>query len=136
MNIKIYLSKTNNKDVTVAVDMQQHLLTEKQTVISIDRAIREKYYLEISRCDTSLYKTPNLVHDTYVIVDKIILDDFWIIGDSNHWSETVFETAYLNHLNGKQVTWELDKKLYNNVLYFNGLLRYKFTTPIRGMFFK
>jgi hypothetical protein len=136
VNIKIHLNKTTDSDVVIAVDMQQHLLTKAETIISIDRNIQQSYYLELSRCNTSLYVTPKLVHDTYVIVDKIVIDNFWVIGEHNHWSETIFNADYIDHLSNKRVTWELDKKLYNNVLYFNGLLRYKITTPVRGMFFK
>ena len=70
------------------------------------------------------------------ITCKIIIDDFWEITDKNHWSKTIYSRSYVEYLDDKPVTWELSKDLYNNVLYFNGILSYSFTRPIRGMFFK
>lgn len=136
MNIKIYLSKTSNKPVIISVDLCQYTLTDKETVISIDRSITQSYQLEIGRHDNSLYRTNNTVHDEYVIVNRIQIDNFWVIGDTNHWSTTRYDTEYINHLTDKQYSWELSKNLCNNTLFFNGSLDYTITTPIRGMFFK
>lgn len=136
MNIQIKLRKTTDKPVTVSIDLRRYILDSTDTVISIERNIRGTYYLEISRFDDSLYTTGALIHETHVIVDSITIDNFWEIGDSNHWSKTIYSQSYIDYLADKPVTWELSKDLYNNILYFNGSLQYKISIPIRGMFFK
>ena len=94
------------------------------------------YTLRISRHESGLYSTEKTVHDSYVIVDEITIDDFWIINDQNHWSKTVYDTKYIQHLDNKSPTWELTKELYNNTLFFNGSVDYAITAPIRNMYFK
>ena len=74
-------------------------------------------------------------HKTWVTVNKIVIDDFWVIGDNNHWSETKYDFDYFEYAKNLGATWELEKTLYNNVLFFNGKLSYKITRPARGMFF-
>jgi len=133
MNYKITLSKNTDEEVEIQINLTSYVLTSQQTVIDIDT---DSTVIDISRHDNSLYQTSNLVHTTYVIVEQILIDNFWIIGDKNHWSKTIYEQAYRDHLADKPVTWELGKDLYNNVLFFNGSLIYCITKPIRGMFFK
>jgi hypothetical protein len=132
MNYKITLSKTTNETVDISINGQQYILDDQLQVIELDLDTD----IIISRCDKNLYQTAKLVHDTYVIVEQILIDDFWIIGHNNHWSKTVYDQEYCDHLKNKPTTWELSKDLYNNVLFFNGSLIYHITTPIRGMFFK
>lgn len=136
MNIKIKLRKTSSQPVTVSIDFQLYLLENIDTVISIDRNITRDYYLEISRFDDSLYLSGETTHQTHVIVDSIVIDNFWEINEHNHWSKTIYSRSYINYLSDKPITWELSKDLYNNTIYFNGILQYKISTPIRGMFFK
>jgi hypothetical protein len=133
MNYKITLSKNTDEEVEIQINLTSHILTAQQTVIDIDT---DSTVINISRHDNSLYQTFNLVHTTYVIVEQILIDNFWIIGDNNHWSKTIYEQTYRDHLADKPVTWELSKDLYNNVLFFNGSIVYHITKPIRGMFFK
>jgi hypothetical protein len=133
MNYKITLSKNTDEEVEIQINLTPYVLTSQQTVIDIDT---DSTVIDISRHDNSLYQTSNLVHTTYVIVEQILIDNFWIIGDKNHWSKTIYEQTYRDHLADKSVTWELGKDLYNNVLFFNGSLIYCITKPIRGMFFK
>lgn len=132
MNYKITLNKTSNEIVEIAINGQQYTLYNQQQIIELDSDTD----IIISRCDKHLYQTTKLVHDTYIIVEQILIDNFWIIDHNNHWSKTVYDQEYCNHLRDKSVTWELSKDLYNNVLFFNGSLIYHITTPIRGMFFK
>jgi hypothetical protein len=133
MNYKITLSKNTDEEVEIQINLTSYVLTSQQTVIDIDT---DSTVIDISRHDNSLYQTSNLVHTTYVIVEQILIDNFWIIGDKNHWSKTIYEQTYRDHLADKPVTWEIGKDLYNNVLFFNGSLIYCITKPIRGMFFK
>ena len=132
MNYKITLNKTSNEMVEIVINGQQCILDDLQQVIELESDTD----VVISRRDKNLYQTAKLVHDTYVIVEQILIDDFWIIDHNNHWSKTVYDQEYCDHLKDKPVTWELSKDLYNNVLFFNGSLVYHITTPIRGMFFK
>jgi hypothetical protein len=132
MNYKITLSKTADETVEILINGQQYILSDQLQVIELDSDTD----IVITRCDKNLYQTAKLVHDTYVIVEQILIDNFWIIGHTNHWSKTVYDQEYFDHLKDKPTTWELSKDLYNNVLFFNGSLIYYITTPIRGMFFK
>jgi hypothetical protein len=133
MNYKITLSKNTDEEVKIQINMTSYVLTTQQTTIDITT---DSSVIVISRLDESLYQTNKLVHDTYVVVDQILIDNFWIIGDENNWSKTIYDQQYRDHLADKPVTWELSKELYNNVLFFNGRLEYYITKPIRGMFFK
>jgi hypothetical protein len=133
MNYKITLSKNTDEDVEIQINLNSYLLTTQQTIIDINT---DSSVIAISRQDNNLYQTNKLVHDTYVVVEQILIDNFWIIGDENNWSKTVYDQKYREHLVDKPVTWELSKDLYNNVLFFNGCLEYHITKPIRGMFFK
>jgi len=133
MNYKITLRKNTDEPVEVLINSTPHLLKNQQTVIDINT---DDATINVSRHDNRLYQTSNLVHNTYVIVDQILIDNFWTIGDKNHWSKTIYDQSYIDHLADKPVTWELSKDLYNNVLFFNGSLIYYITKPIRGMFFK
>lgn len=132
MNYKITLSKTADQIVEILINGQQYILYDQQQVIELESDTD----IVISRCDKNLYQTNKLVHDTYIIVEQILIDNFWVIGHNNHWSKTMYDQEYYNYLLDKPVTWELSKDLYNNVLFFNGSLIYHITTPIRGMFFK
>ena len=134
MNIKITLKKNAPESVTININSQPYTLVDQITTISIDQQLPS--LLEISRNDIALYNTDRLTHSTYVIVEQILIDNFWGIGDKNHWSKTRYSQEYIQHLDNKPVTWELSKDLYNNTLFFNGSLEYNITTPIRGMFFK
>lgn len=96
----------------------------------------EDYILQIVRQEKELYSTDRTVHDSYVIVDEILIDDFWTINDKNHWSKTIYDAEYIQHLADKTTTWECTKDLYNNVLFFNGSLTYTIKTPIRNLYFK
>lgn len=133
MNYKITLSKNTDEEVEIQVNSASYVLTAQQTIIDVDTDLS---VIVISRLDDSLYQTNKLVHSTYVVVDQILIDNFWVIGDENNWSKTIYDQEYRNHLADKPVTWELSKDLYNNVLFFNGRLEYHITKPIRGMFFK
>lgn len=133
MNYKISLSKNTDEEVEIQVNSASYVLTAQQTIIDVDTDLS---VIVISRLDDSLYQTNKLVHSTYVVVDQILIDNFWVIGDENNWSKTIYDQEYRNHLADKPVTWELSKDLYNNVLFFNGRLEYHITKPIRGMFFK
>jgi hypothetical protein len=147
MNFKIKLIKTNITPAVVSIEFlhgnkllhgEKFFLSGSADVRSIDYNLDlgSKYVLRISRNESELYQTDKLVHDSHVIVDSITIDNFWTIGKANHWSKTVYDKKYIDHLRDKPVTWELDKELYNNVLFFNGSLQYTITTPIRKMFFK
>ena len=147
MNFKIKLTKTNITPAVVSIEFlhKDKLLHSEKFFLNRSADIREfdcgldlglEYILRISRHELELYQTDKLVHDSYVNVDSLIIDNFWTIGEDNHWSKTVYDKEYINHLGNKPVTWELSKNLYNNVLFFNGSLEYTITTPIRKMFFK
>jgi hypothetical protein len=147
MNFKIKLRKTAPSPAVLAIEFLQNdymlhydhfYLTSDQIEKSFDYDLElDKFYvLRISRHEQEFYQTNKLVHDSYVIVEEIMLDNFWTIDHKNQWSKTVYDTKYKHHLNDKPATWELSKDQYNNTLFFNGSLDYSITSPIRGMFFK
>ena len=147
MNFKIKLTKTNINPAVVLIEIlhEDKLLHGEKFFLNgsvdirafdCDLNLGSEYTLKISRHELELYQTDKLVHDSYVNVDSIVIDNFWTIGEGNHWSKTVYDKEYINYLSNKPVTWELSKNLYNNVLFFNGSLEYTITTPIRTMFFK
>lgn len=147
MNFKVKLKKTNSLSATVAIeflrddDYMLHFdlvcLTNNtnECTFSQELDLNRPYNLRISRHENDLYSTNKLVHDSYVIVEEIKIDDFWIIDKKNHWSTTIYDSKYKQHLKDKSVTWELSKKMYNNTLFFNGSLDYMISAPIRGIFF-
>ena len=147
MNFKINLSKTASTSAEFAIEFLKNdcmLYFDKiilnsnsiEQTFDYDLDLSTPYTLRISRHEYDLYKTNNLTHTSHIIVNHITLDNFWILGDKNHWSKTVYDSKYLEHLRDRAATWELTKDLYNNVLYFNGYLEYTITTPIRDMYFK
>lgn len=148
MNLKIKLKKTNSSPAVFAIeflrddDYMLHYDLVYLNDSNVERTFAQEleldrsYILRISRHENGLYLTNNLVHDSYVIVEEIQIDDFWTIDDQNQWSITTYDNKYKQHLKGKSVTWELSKKLYNNTLFFNGNLDYNIKLPIRGMYFK
>jgi hypothetical protein len=147
MNFKIKLRKTTKSPATIKVDflLGSNMLSSTTIHMVNDAAeatftqrleLHRSYTLRISRYEDQLYSTNNLVHDCYVVVEDIEIDNFWSINEQNHWSKTVYDSEYRQHLSDKPVTWELSKDLYNNILFFNGSLDYTIQTPIRSMFFK
>jgi len=147
MNFKIKLTKTNIIPAVGSIEFScdQKILHSEKFFLNRSADIKEfdynldlgsEYILRISRHESELYQTDKLVHDSYVNVDSITIDNFWTIGEGNHWSKTIYDKEYINHISNKPVSWELSKNLYNNVLFFNGSLEYTITTPIRTMFFK
>jgi hypothetical protein len=147
MNFKIKLRKTTKLPATIKLDFLQgdsilssrviHMVNNSvEATVTQRLELRRSYTLRISRREEELYLTNNLVHDCYVSVEDIKIDNFWSIKDQNHWSKTVYDSEYKQHLVDKPVTWELSKDLYNNVLFFNGSLDYTIQIPIRSMFFK
>jgi hypothetical protein len=133
MNYKITLSKNSNELVNVKINEENYTLYNTITTIDINT---DQLLITVARHEDGLYQTDKLTHDTYITVEQILIDNFWSIGHNNHWSKTVYDQQYRDHLADKSVTWELSKDLYNNVLFFNGCLEYHITKPIRGMFFK
>jgi len=147
MNFQIFLRKNNLPSAIIAIELlkDEHMIhydhfsmieNEIKKTFAIEPSVYDQYTLKISRHELDLYQTDKMIHDSHVIVDKIVLDDFWTIDDKNHWSKTIYDPEYVAHLKDKEVTWELSKDLHNNILYFNGSLDYKISIPIRGMFFK
>jgi hypothetical protein len=135
------LSKTSDQpaNITIQFDQYSKAYTIERSTLAIEfdynLTLAKEYKLVISRDESDLYSTDKLVHDSYIIIDKIIIDDFWEIAEGNHWSKTIYKKEYISHVLDKNHTWELTKDLFNNVLYFNGEIEYTISTPIRGMFF-
>jgi hypothetical protein len=147
LNFNLTLSKTTEISATVAVEFLQDdymLYFEKFSInepsvkktFTVDLESDRSYILKVSRHEQELYQTDKLVHDSHLVIDSIVIDDFWTIDSKNHWSKTVYDSAYIKHLKDKSVTWELSKHLHNNILFFNGSLDYNIKTPIRSMFFQ
>lgn len=139
MKFKITLTSSSTPvDLTVKLLEEYPLTVVGTTDIEFDANLKlgQEYLLEIIRNDASLYTTNKTTHSSYVTINQILIDDFWAIGDKNHWSKTYYDSNYVEHLKDKPVTWELSKDLYNNVLFFNGKITYTITKPIREMFFK
>jgi len=134
MNILIVLKKqSDNSDPVVLV--QEKTIVLSKLIFEVRLDVEIPTVLKISRNEPELYTTTNTCLDNCVYVDKIIIDNFWEITESNHLSVTEYNKEYIEHVLKFQHTYELSKTLYNNALFFNGSLLYNLTKPIRSMFF-
>lgn len=136
MNFRFTLTKTESSLVQVLVSgiNGKINLVAPTTIISVD--LPTPCELFVQRQDEDLYQTNKTCHDNRVIVESILIDNFWTIDKRNHWSVTEFDADYIEHVQKYQGTWELKNTLNNDSLYFNGKLVYSITSPIRSMYFK
>lgn len=138
MKIAIVLTKNNNlSNPTIQVKYNNESMpatlvdTQSCLHIDVDDHPTDDIVLSICRQEPIIGTT----HKTWITVNEIVIDDFWVIGNNNHWSETKYDSDYVNYAARLGATWELEKTLYNNLLFFNGELTYKITRPVRKMFF-
>ena len=73
-------------------------------------------------------------HVTHIRIDRLILDDFWEINCNNDPSFTEYDEDYIEHARNSGASWEITKDRHNNVLFFNGSIRYDIRFPLRSMF--
>lgn len=137
MKIDIKLSKNNDltaPQLTVSCDVQHKdvSLHAMQETVSFDVPNKDvgTYKISITRQEPFAGTT----HATWVKVEEIKIDDFWKIGDVNHWSKTTYDDDYFAAVSEMSHTWELTKDLYNDTLFFNGCLSYEISAPARKMF--
>lgn len=134
MKISIILSKNNDKtNPLLTVGYNDHI--QEFIIGSLCHEIEFDVYprpgsLRISRKESMIGTS----HLTYVSIDKIILDEFWEINSGNDPSYTEYDEDYVGHAINLGASWELTKKRHNNVLFFNGSIRYDITFPLRSMF--
>ena len=134
MKISITLSKNNDKTsplLTVNYNdhVQQFIMDSLCHEIKLD-VLPQPGPLRISRKEPMIGTS----HLTYVYIDKIVLDEFWEINSGNDPSHTEYDEEYIDAAINKGATWELTKKRHNNVLFFNGSIRYDIIFPLRSMF--
>ena len=134
MKISITLSKNNDKTnpllaVSYNDHVQQFIMGSLCNKIEFD-VLPQPGSLRISRKEPMIGTS----HLTYVYIDKIVLDEFWEINSGNDPGHTEYDEEYIDAAINKGATWELTKKRHNNVLFFNGSIRYDIIFPLRSMF--
>ena len=129
VNVKVF----DQKDYLIDSDFE--ISNNTSSSITLDDVLeRKQYVLSISRHEPM--KETNLTLDSWVVIDKIIIDDFWQLNENNFPSYSYYDNNYFNTAKANGATWELEKYRYNNVLFFNGKIDCIISTPIRGMFWQ
>lgn len=136
MQILLKLQTNNNSSIPkikIICDETSHeVMCANNTLVElqVDDIFSGVKKLEICRDEPIVGTT----HKTWVIVNEILIDNYWKITEHNHCSKTIYDNEYLTHAKKLGATWELTKDLYNNVLFFNGRLCYDILFPVRRMF--
>lgn len=146
MNIQIYWNLKNNT-VPVNVDVSlietvpdkiilHDTITVTDNLVSkfdFEKSLQNQNYdLFISRKEP--LKDNQTTHDSWVVINKIVIDNFWKFTESNFPSYTLYNTEYYNSAAENGATWEIKKDRFNNVLFFSGSIKLELATPIRNMF--
>ena len=137
MKILIILSKNNlqtNPKLTlsfddVSIDYELTEMSDSIRLVIPNKAVGV-HNLRITRDEPF----ENTTHVTWVKVESIKIDDFWEIGDLNHWSKTEYAPEYVRKVQEQDHSWELTADLYNDTFWFNGSLLYEIPVPVRKMF--
>lgn len=144
MNIQIeWKLKNGNQPVFVDVDVlenTQYLIQKKVLVydntttdLNLCTSTANKVYqIILSRHEALAFD--QTTHKPWVVINKIIIDDFWEFTESNFPSYTVYDNDYYNDAMKNRATWELEKDYFNNTLFFSGSIQLEITTPVRTMF--
>jgi hypothetical protein len=144
MNIAIYWKiKNKKKPITVGVKIfnsKDYIYNTKLTIKSEsmtnfeipDFKQNSTYTFSVSRQE--ILKSNSCTLDAWLVIDKVIIDDFWELSEQNFPSYSYYNNEYYNAVKINGATWELEKYRFNNVLFFNGKIEFSITTPVRTMF--
>ena len=142
MNIEIQVSKSNmDYDPKIFINYSGETKVEtiyklKQTIcFNVSHNCDTK--LVISRKQSDLYKTGYNYHVNKIIIEKIILDDFWELTKEFYTPKSICDQEYIDHF--KKVDegdWLQDALPYNTTLFFNGSLEWDIMYPVRRSFYK
>lgn len=144
MNIKIIWKLKNNiQSALVTIDILERnkkiiskkAIVDNNSVTELhidDDFLCHEYIIKFSRLEPLRSGATTL--DTWVIIDKIIIDEFWEFNENNFQSYSYYDKNYYRDAQKNGATWELEKDRFNNVLFFSGSIEHKITIPARNMF--
>jgi len=143
MNIEIHLHKTQ-LDSDPEIGVQFGVYGFKAQIGSRDQKLYLKQVdhhkdgqLVISRNETYLYQTGKNHHVNKVVIDKVIVDDFWEFDPSWYTPESVLDDRYKNYVKGiKRSEWIEECLVHNSHIFFNGKLVWNIKYPVRRSFFE
>ena len=142
MNLEVHVIKSNtetNPALTIKFGdtTQTHdIYTGKQKIkLKVKHDCDTK--LVIERNEESLYLTDQSHHANNLIVDKIVLDDFWEFGQDFYPPKSKLNQQYMEHLSKfNDCEWIKNTLGHNTHLFFNGSLTWDIKFPVRRSFFK
>ena len=143
MNIKIFLRKEKSDNVVPLCvkfgnTVFNEVITEQQQVISLE-SLKHTFDTQLSlvRNERELYETGRNHHDNKIIVDRVVIDDFWELDGEFYPPVTEFDNDFKQHIEkvGKDA-WIENSVVNNTHLYFNGSLTWDIKYPVRRSFFK
>jgi hypothetical protein len=143
MNLEVHVSKSNresNPELTVRFGDASHtqlIDSDKQKIVLHDIEHTMDTQLVVERNEQTLYSTEQSHHSNNVIVEKIVLDDFWEFGKDFYPPTSDLNNDYVKHLSKLDNTkWIKNTLIYNTHLFFNGTLTWQIKYPVRRSFFK
>lgn len=143
MNLKIKWLLKNSANPSMATVklysespiFNKEILVEHNSLTNLeipDSLHTKEYTLKISRYEK--LKPNSTTLENWIIIDKIIVDDFWEFSESNFQSFSYYNDEYYSTALKNGATWELEKHKHNNVLFFSGSIEHKIKFPARTMF--
>ena len=143
VKIQIHLKKSNaDNDPVITIKFGEVIKIEK--LDSIDKKIYlddlqhdKDTKLVIERNDSNIYSTQQPYHENNIIIEKVIVDDFWEFNESFYTPIGVLDDDYRNYLEKIGKISLIEKQLvYNTHLFFNGRFEWEIKYPVRRCFFK
>jgi len=143
MNIELQFKKSNLKsEPTIEIHfgdtvIKTQIKSLEHKLIMHDLKHDTDNELVVMRREDYLYNTQKTHHENKVIVEKVIVDDFWELGPDWYTPESVLDSHYLKHIEGIDGSeWIKNTLNHNTHLFFNGKLRWQIKYPVRRCFFK
>ena len=142
MNIKIQISKLS-MDYNPIIEINFAELVQVETIDTLKKTISlktpHKYdtKLIISRKQTDLYSTGFNYHVNKVIVERVVLDNFWELTKTFYTPKSICDQEYIDHFKRvEEGDWLDDALPHNTTLFFNGSLQWDIKYPVRRSFYK
>tara|TARA_B110000444_G_scaffold162453_1_gene151793 strand:- start:487 stop:930 length:444 start_codon:yes stop_codon:yes gene_type:complete len=143
MNLEVHVTKTNmesNPEVTVKFgDRSKTELIESSTqkILLNDIEHTTETKLIVERNELGLYSTGQSHHINNIVVEKVILDDFWEFSKDFYPPTSELNKDYIEHLSHfDNCGWIKNTLGHNTHLFFNGTLTWQVKYPVRRSFFK
>ena len=143
MNIELHLSKSSldsSPEVTVRfgeVAETISIRSGKQQINLRDLTHDRDQQLIVERDEQELYHTGLSHHENKIIVDKVIVDDFWEFNKNFYTPKSVLSKNYKQYINRfNNAEWIKQNLSKNTHIFFNGTLTWDVKYPVRRTFFK